>query len=58
MGKSLKGKEIGQGIIQKADGRYGARYTDRFGKRRSISGYDLKDVKKDTMKRYMKTTRK
>lgn len=46
MGKNLKGKEIGQGIIQKADGRYEARYTDRFGKRRSISGYDLKDVKK------------
>ncbi len=46
MGKNLKGKEIGQGIIQKANGRYEARYTDRFGKRRSISGHDLKDIKK------------
>lgn len=46
MGKNLKGKEIGQGIIQKSNGRYEARYVDRFGKRRSISGADLKDVKK------------
>lgn len=46
MGKNLKGKEIGHGIIQKANGRYEARYVDRFGKRRSISGNDLKDVKK------------
>ena len=33
MGKDLKGKELGQGIIQKKDGRYEARYIDRFGKR-------------------------
>lgn len=46
MGKDLKGKELGQGIIQKKNGRYEARYIDRFGKRVSISGRDLKDVKK------------
>ena len=46
MGKNLNGKEIGHGIIQKKDGRYEARYIDRFGKRKSISGSDLKDVKK------------
>lgn len=46
MGKSLDGKELGKGIIQKKNGRYEARYIDRFGKRISISGNDLKDVKK------------
>ena len=46
LGKNLNGKELGHGIIQKKDGRYEARYIDRFGKRKSISGYDLKDVKK------------
>lgn len=47
MGKDLKGKELGQGIIQKKDGRYEARYIDRFGKRRSLSGRDLKKLKRD-----------
>ena len=46
MGKNLEGKEIGHGIVQKKDGRYEARYVDRFGKRKSISGHDLKDVKR------------
>ena len=46
LGKDLKGKELGQGIVQKKSGRYEARYVDRFGKRISISGNDLKDVKK------------
>ena len=46
MGKSLDGKELGNGIIQKKNGRYEARYVDRFGKRVSISGNDLKDVKR------------
>lgn len=45
MGKDLNGKELGSGIIQKKDGRYEARYVDRFGKRKSISGRDLKDIK-------------
>ena len=46
MGKGLDGKELGHGIVQKKNGRYEARYMDRFGNRKSISGYDLKDVKK------------
>lgn len=46
MGKGLDGKELGHGIVQKKNGRYEARYTDRFGKRVSISGHDLKDVKR------------
>ena len=45
MGKNLKGKELGEGIVQRKDGRYEARFIDRFGKRKSISGRDLKDVK-------------
>ena len=32
MGKDLKGKELGKGITQRKDGRYQARFTDRFGK--------------------------
>lgn len=36
MGKSLKGKELGKGITQRKDGLYQARFTDRFGKRRTI----------------------
>lgn len=46
MGKDLDGKELGNGIAQKKNGRYEARYVDRFGKRISISGRDLKDVKR------------
>ena len=45
MGKDLKGKELGEGIIQKSNGRYEARFVDRFGKRVSVSGKNLKDVK-------------
>ena len=45
MGKSLDGKELGNGILQKKDGRYEARFTDRFGNRKSISGRDLKLIK-------------
>ena len=33
MGKDLRGKEIGQGLSQRKDGYYVARYTDRRGKR-------------------------
>lgn len=46
MGKDLKGKELGKGILQKKSGNYEARFTNRFGKRVSITGLDLKDVKK------------
>ena len=46
MGKDLKGKEIGKGISQRPDGRYMARYTDRFQKRHTFYGDDLKSVRK------------
>lgn len=46
MGKDLNGKELGNGIVQRKNGRYDARFVDRFGKRVSISGNDLKDVKR------------
>ena len=36
MGKSLTGKELGRGITQRKDGRYQARYTNRFGKKETI----------------------
>ncbi len=46
MGKDLKGKELGHGICQRKHGRYDARFLVRFRKRQSISGKDLKDVKR------------
>ena len=33
MGKNLKGKEIGRGIDQRADGRYRTRFVNRCGNR-------------------------
>lgn len=47
MGKDLKGKELGKGITQRKDGRYQARFTDRFGKRRTVYGKTLKDIKNE-----------
>lgn len=49
MGKDLKGKELGKGITQRKDGRYQARFTDRFGKRRCVYGVTLKEVKNALM---------
>ena len=40
MGKDLKGKELGEGLCQIKDGRYMARYTDIFGKRKTIYGHN------------------
>lgn len=45
MGKSLKGKELGKGISQRKDGRYYARFTNRFGKRQEIYGKTLNEVR-------------
>lgn len=36
MGKSLNGKELGQGIVQRKNGLYEGRYFDRYGKRKSV----------------------
>lgn len=45
MGKSLKGKDLGKGISQRLDGKYQARFTDRFGKRISYTDNDIHMVK-------------
>lgn len=45
MGKSLKGKELGEGISQQANGSYCARFVDKFGKRRSKRSKSLSEVK-------------
>ncbi len=47
MGKDLKGKELGEGIRQRANGVYSARFTDRFGKRKEIYNKDLRQLKID-----------
>lgn len=45
MGKSLKGRELGEGISQQKDGLYVARYTAIDGKRVSKRFKELKDCK-------------
>ena len=47
MGKDLKGKELGVGITQRKDGVYQARYSDRWGKRKTIYGKNLKELRKE-----------
>ena len=44
MGKSLTGKELGQGISQRKDGRYQARFTNHFSKRQIIYGQTVNEV--------------
>ena len=46
MGKDLKGKELGKGITQRKDGRYFARYMDKYGQRKSLYSDSLRDIKK------------
>lgn len=46
MGKSLNGKELGAAFTQRKDGRYQARYKDRFGKARTIYSKNLKELKR------------
>ena len=45
MGKDLKGNELGKGIRQIKEGRYEARYTDRFGHRKSLYGKTRLEIK-------------
>ena len=45
MGKSLKGKELGQGIVQRKDGRYSARFYGKDGKRIEKIFRELPDAK-------------
>jgi len=46
MGKDRKGRELGEGLRQRTNGKYEARFVDRFGKRISIYGDTLQDVRK------------
>lgn len=46
MGKDLKGKELGSGISQRKDGLYQARYSDRWGKRKTIYNKNLREIRK------------
>lgn len=50
MGKDLKGKELGKGISQRKDGKYQARFIDRFGARQTIYGKSVKEVKNNLAK--------
>lgn len=50
MGTSLNGKELGQGITQRKDGRYQARFTDRFGKRQTLYGKTLSEIRQKLRK--------
>ena len=45
MGKDLKGRELGQYLSQRKDGRYQARFTNRFGERPEKKSKSLKEVK-------------
>ena len=56
MGKDLKGKELGQGIVQRKNGRYEARFTNRFGKRISFSISRM--LRKDIMNLFMRMKKK
>lgn len=47
MGKDLKGKELGVGLTQRKDGLYQARYTDRFGKKKTIYGKNIRELRKE-----------
>lgn len=46
MGKDLKGKELGVGLNQRKGGVYQARYTDRWGKRKTIYNKNLRELRK------------
>jgi len=45
MGKDSNGKELGKGIRQTKNGRYEARYIDRFGNRKSIYGTSKVEIR-------------
>lgn len=45
MGKSLKGKELGNGISQRKDGFYQGRFVNRFGKRQTFYASTLSELR-------------
>ena len=46
MGKDLMGNELGRGISQRPDGTYMARYVNRYRKRKTLYGKNLKVLKR------------
>ena len=46
MGKDIKGKELGEGIYQRKNGLYSARYRGRDGERHEKCSKKLSEVKK------------
>ena len=45
MGNDLKGKELGEGIVQRSNGTYQARFVDKFGNRRQKKSKKLQEVR-------------
>ena len=45
MGKDLRGKELGAGYRQRPDGRYEGRWTDTAGKKHSVYGKTIREVR-------------
>ena len=45
MGKNLKGRELGKGIVQRKDGKYSGRYTGADGKRYERVCEKLRDAR-------------
>jgi hypothetical protein len=45
MGKNLKGRELGKGIVQRKDGKYSGRYTGADGKRHELVCEKLRDAR-------------
>lgn len=52
MGKDLNGKELGVGISQWKDKIYQARYSDRWGKRKTIYNSSFKGAEKASCRSY------
>lgn len=50
MGKDLKGRELGVGISQRKDGTYQARFTDRFGKRKTVYSRNVSALRESVAK--------
>jgi len=45
MGKDLKEKELGEGIVQRSNGTYQARFVDKFGNRKQKKSKKLQEVR-------------
>jgi integrase len=47
MGKDLRGKELGKGLLQRKDGMYCGRYNDLFGVRQTLYNRDLRILERE-----------